>query len=247
MIEARGVSKAFGSLAVLRDIDLSILRGEVIAIIGPNAAGKTTLNKMILGLVRPDSGTITVDGRLIGTSAAYRGRIGYMQQSPRFPENLCAAEVFAMLTDLRGGAVVRDDELIDLLALGPMLHAPMRHLSGGTRQRINAALAFLFTPDLLILDEPTAALDPISSLTLKDKIRRERDQGRTFVVTSHVLSELEELADRVIFLLDGRVRFSGRSRDLMVEAGESSLERAAAKLMRQHQLETTAGGARGHA
>lgn len=244
MIEARGIRKAFGSLTVLRDIDLDIKKGEVTAIIGPNAAGKTTLNKMILGLVRPDAGTLRIDGQVIGLSAAYRARIGYMQQSPRFPENLCAADVFAMLTDLRGGSVTRDDELIDLLALGPVLQSPMRHLSGGTRQRINAALAFLFAPDLLILDEPTAALDPVSSLTLKDKIRRARGDGRTFVVTSHVLSELEELADRVIFLLDGRVRFSGRSQDLISEAGETSLERAAAKLMRQHQLDTDRGRVR---
>lgn len=241
MIEARGISKAFGSLSVLRDIDLDILKGEVTAIIGPNAAGKTTLNKMILGLVRPDAGTLRIDGELIGASAAYRSRIGYMQQSPRFPENLRAADVFALLTDIRGGAVTRDDELIDLLALSPVLQSPMRHLSGGTRQRINAALAFLFSPELLILDEPTASLDPVSSLTLKDKIRRERDKGRTFVVTSHVLSEIEELADRVIFLLDGHVRFSGRSEDLMTEAGETSLERAAAKLMRQHQLDSAPG------
>ena len=240
MIEARGIRKSFGALTVLRDVDLDIARGEVTAIIGPNAAGKTTFNKMLLGLVRPDAGRLAIDGTAIDGSAAYRARIGYMQQAPRFPENLCAADIFAMLTDLRGGTVTRDDELLDALALGPVLQSPFRHLSGGTRQRINAALAFLFAPDLLILDEPTAALDPISSSTLKDKIRRERAAGRTFVVTSHVLSELEELADRVVFLLDGGVRFSGRPADLMAEAGEATLERAAARLMRDHQAATVA-------
>lgn len=235
MIEARGLRKSFGSLVALRDVDLDIPRGEVTAIIGPNAAGKTTFNKIVLGLVRPDAGIVRIDGTPLDGSPAYRARLGYMQQAPRFPENLTAADVFAMLTDLRGGAVRRDDELIDALAIGPVLHRPMRHLSGGTRQRINAALAFLFTPDVLILDEPTAALDPVSSSTLKDKIRRERAAGRTFVVTSHVLSELDELADRVIFLLDGGVKFSGRTADLIAESGENSLERAAARLMRDHQ------------
>ena len=239
MIEARGIRKSFGPLAVLRGIDLDIPRGEVTAIIGPNASGKTTFNKMLLGLVRPDAGVIRLDGHVVNGSARYRSRIGYMQQAPRLPENLCAADVFEMLSDLRGGAVERDDELIDTLSLATVLRSPMRHLSGGTRQRINAALAFLFAPDVLILDEPTAALDPISSSTLKDKIRRERAAGRTFLVTSHVLSEMEELADRVIFLLDGGVRFSGRPQALMEEAGEPSLERAAAKLMREH---AAAGG-----
>jgi Cu-processing system ATP-binding protein len=234
VIEARGIRKSFGPLAVLRGIDLDIPRGEVTAIIGPNASGKTTFNKMLLGLVRPDAGVIKLDGEVVDGSAAYRSRIGYMQQTPRLPENLCAADVFEMLSDLRGGTVQRDDELIDTLSLATVLRSPVRHLSGGTRQRINAALAFLFCPDVLVLDEPTAALDPISSSTLKDKIRRERAAGKTFLVTSHVLSEMEELADRVIFLLDGGVRFAGKPQQLMDEAGEPSLERAAAKLMREH-------------
>lgn len=101
------------------------------------------------------------------------------------------------------------------------------------RQRVNAALAFLFRPDLLLLDEPTAGLDPISSGTLKDKIRQEREAGRTFILTSHVLSELEELSDRIAFLLDGQVRFSGTQDELKALTGESTLERAIAFLMRR--------------
>jgi len=113
------------------------------------------------------------------------------------------------------------------------MRVPLRNLSGGTRQRINAALAFLFHPELLILDEPTAGLDPISSSALKDKILRERAAGRTFIITSHVLSELEELADRVAFLLDGSVRFEGTPAALRHETGQPTLERAVAFLMRQ--------------
>ncbi len=232
MITARGISKSFGSLTVLRNVDLEIQAGRVTAIIGPNAAGKTTLNKMVLGLVRADAGTLTIGGHRVNGDSAYRQQIGYMQQAPRFPENLCAADIFAMLTDLRDGDTTRDDELIDALGIGAVLRTPMRVLSGGTRQRINAALAFLFAPRLLILDEPTAALDPVSSSILKDKIRRERAAGTTFVVTSHVLSELQELADEVIFLLDGGVRFAGPPARLMAEAGEPTLELAAARMMR---------------
>jgi Cu-processing system ATP-binding protein len=232
MITAHGIYKAFGARPVLQGVDLEVPRGEITAIIGPNAAGKTTFNKMVLGLVRPDAGEVRMNGQRINGSAAYRATIGYMPQAARFPENLRAADIIALLTDLRGGAPERDDELIDTLSLAPVLQTPMRVLSGGTRQRINAALAFLFRPELLILDEPTAALDPVSSSTLKDKIRSARRGGTTFLITSHVLSELEELADRVIFLLDGGIRFAGRPNDLMREAGETSLERAAARLMR---------------
>jgi Cu-processing system ATP-binding protein len=233
MIVARGLSKRFGRLTVLSDVNLSVAPGQVTAIVGPNAAGKTTFNKIVLGLVRRDAGDVLFDGQPINGDASYRDRIGYMPQIARFPENLCGRDLIRMLTDLRGATHARDESLIDMLALGPVLETPLRVLSGGTRQRINAALAFLFQPEFLILDEPTAGLDPISSSLLKDKIRKERDAGRTFIVTSHVLSELEELADRVAFLLDGQIRFDGTKQELKQLTGQLTLERAIAHLMRR--------------
>ena len=137
-----------------------------------------------------------------------------------------------VIIDVRGKAAPRDEELVEALKLGPVLDTPLRVLSGGTRQRINAALAFLFRPDLLILDEPTAGLDPISAGALKDRIRRERDQGRALIVTSHVLSELDEIADRIAFLLDGVVQFDGARDELLRATGQATLERAIAQLMR---------------
>jgi Cu-processing system ATP-binding protein len=239
MISARGVSKRFGRLQVLSSVDLDIVPGQVTAIVGPNASGKTTLNKIVLGLVKRDAGHVLFDGQPINGDAAYRSRIGYMPQIARFPENLCADDLVRMLTDLRGHGS-RDEELIDALALGAVMRTPLRVLSGGTRQRINAALAFLFRPELLILDEPTAGLDPISSSLLKDKILREREAGRTLIVTSHVLSELEEMVDRVAFLLDGGIRFSGTKQELKQSTGERTLERAIAQLMRPVALDATA-------
>jgi Cu-processing system ATP-binding protein len=233
VIEARGIAKSYGSLRVLQGLDLTIERAQVTALIGPNASGKTTFNKILLGLVRPDAGEITIDGQRVNGASSYRAGIGYMPQTARFPENLCANDVFAMLSDIRGAGGDRDEELIERLSLGPVLQTPIRVLSGGMRQRVNAALAFLFRPALLLLDEPTAGLDPISSSTLKDKILRERAAGRTFILTSHVLSELEELADRIVFLLDGVAHFSGTQESLMARTGESTLERAIAQLMRQ--------------
>jgi Cu-processing system ATP-binding protein len=232
MIQVRGLGKSYGKLAVLHGVDLDLTPGEITAVIGPNASGKTTLNRIILGLVRPDAGVVTVGGTVVNGTSAYRDRIGYMPQAARFPENLCAQDVFEMLADLRGAGAARDEELVERFDLSGVMRTPLRTLSGGMRQRVNAALAFLFRPDFLILDEPTAGLDPVSSSTLKDKILRERATGRTFVLTSHVLSELEELADRIAFLLDGRIRFTGTQQELKRLTGESTLERAIAHLMR---------------
>ena len=231
MIEIQGLTKRYGRQQVLRGVDVGIQAGRVTALIGPNGAGKTTLVKILLGLARADGGEIRFDGAALDGSVAYRSRIGYMPQIARFPENLTAADLVAMLRDLRGADARVDEELIDRLALGDAMHKPLRVLSGGTRQKVNAVTAFLFRPDLLILDEPTSGLDPASSSVLKDKIREERDAGRTFILTSHVMSELEEMADDVAFLLDGTIRFAGSVHDLKVETRQFTLERAIAQIM----------------
>jgi Cu-processing system ATP-binding protein len=233
MIDVIGLRKRFGALTVLDGLDLHVRPGRVTAVVGPNGSGKTTLIKSILGLVRPDAGELRLDGVRVDGACDHRARIGYMPQIARFPENLAATDVIAMLRALRGlPDAALDHELGESLAVGPHLDKPLRTLSGGTRQKVNAMIAFLFRPDLLILDEPTAGMDPVSSGVLKDRILRERSAGRTVVVTSHIMSELEELADDVAFLLDGRVRFSGSVDALLRETGQPRLERAIAQLMR---------------
>lgn len=231
-IAAAGVSKRFGKLHVLRGVDLAVKSGRVTAILGPNGAGKSTLIKIVLGLARADAGSIAIDGTPIGRDPAYRARIGYMPQSARFPENLTGREVVAMLRDLRANAVPEDDELFEGFGLAGEMDKPMRTLSGGTRQKLNAAVAFMFRPSLLILDEPTAGLDPVASGMLKAKILRARAQGTTVILSSHVLSELEDLVDDVVLMLEGRVEFEGSLRRLRESTGEVRLERAIAKLMR---------------
>ena len=237
LVELRTLQKRFGAVDVLRSVDLNVLRGRVLAIVGPNGAGKTTLIKSLLGLTRPDAGDIVLDGVTVTGTDAYRARIGYMPQIARFPENLTGAELLSMLEDLRGAGAARDRELIDRFELGDALRKPLRVLSGGTRQKINAVMAFLFAPELLVLDEPTAGLDPLSSSILKDKVLAERGAGRTVIVTSHIMSELEELADDVAFLLDGRIAFAGSLDALKGETGQGTLERAAAAMMRRAALE----------
>ena len=231
MIRISSLAKRFGKLDVLRAVDLDVRAGKVTAVVGPNGAGKTTLIKTILGLTRPDAGRVLFDGERVGDDPEYRSRVGYMPQIARFPENLTAAELLAMLRDLRGTPARVDEELVERFQLAGHLGKPLRTLSGGTRQKVNAVMAFLFDPDLLILDEPTAGLDPVAAGVLKDKIRAARDAGKTFILTSHIMSELEELADDVAFLLDGRVRYAGPVHDLKLATRELSLERAVARMM----------------
>lgn len=233
MIELQGVTKAFGTVSVLENVSVAFQRGRVTGIVGPNAAGKTTLIKTILGLVRPDAGAVLLGGERVNGDAGYRRRIGYMPQAARYPANLTGAELVAFLAELRGGVghVALDDSLMDRLGVRASLDKPLGTLSGGTRQKVSAVLAFLFRPEILILDEPTAGLDPLSSSLLKDAILAEREVGRTVLVTSHVLSELEQLADDVVLLLDGQVRFAGSLESLKRDTRQATLERAVAHLM----------------
>lgn len=231
MIQVDALVKRFGKLTVLDSLDVHIREGEVTAVLGPNGAGKTTLIKAILGLVKPDSGEITVAGESVNGSPEYRRMIGYMPQIARYPENLTAREIIQMIRDLRNNPPDVDLELVGTLNLDPELDKPFRTLSGGNRQKISAVLAFLFQPDILFLDEPTTGLDPISSSKLKDRILAERANGRTIVLTSHIMAEVQELADRVIYLLEGRIQFDDTVTGLLQSSGEPTLERAIAHMM----------------
>jgi Cu-processing system ATP-binding protein len=230
VIRLEGIHKRYGPIEVLKGVDLDVGAGRITAVIGPNGSGKTTLIKMILGLTRPDAGRILWNGVTLNGDARYRAGIGYMPQIVRFPENLSGRELLAMISDVRreSGA---DADLVRRFNLDEELDKPFRTLSGGTRQKINACLAFRFSPRLLILDEPTSGLDPIAARTLKERIRTERDAGKSVILSSHVLSELEVLADDVAFLLDGRIRYRGTLEDLKQGTAETGLEGAIAKLM----------------
>jgi len=239
MITIDRLTKRFGEITVLKSLSLAVARGRVTAIVGPNAAGKTTLMKSIVGLIRPDSGSIVVDGVRVNGDERYRANIGYMPQIARFPENMTAAELITLARDLRqsgGHTMTLDEELIGRFGIEAFARKPLRTLSGGTCQKVNAALAFLFAPSLLMLDEPTAGLDPVASSALKDKILKARAEHRTVIVTSHVLSELEELADDVVLLVDGELRFSGTLHDIKKSTRQVTLERAVANLLSQRPV-----------
>lgn len=230
-----GLRKRFGRREVLRGLELSIAPGRITAIVGPNAAGKTTLIKAILGLVRrrAGDGSIRLDGVELNGDCGYRQRIGYMPQTPQFPEQLTGREILDLVIGLRSSEPARDTELIERFRLEEILDQPVRTLSGGSRQKLNAAVAFLFRPSLLILDEPTAGLDPLAAGILKDKVRRAPADGTTVVLTSHLMSEVEELAEDLIFLLDGVVAYTGSVEGLLQQMQETRLEPAIARLLQE--------------
>jgi Cu-processing system ATP-binding protein len=230
-IQIDRLSKRFGKLSVLKNVCVEIPEGEVTAIVGPNGSGKTTLIKCVLGLVKPDSGDVVINGKKINGDDFYRQGIGYMPQIARLPENLNVKDIITMIKDLRGVATNLDEDLMRDFNLQKEWEKKLGNLSGGTRQKVTAAIAFLFKPNILILDEPTAGLDPIASALFKDKILREKANGKTIILTSHIVSEIEELAGSVVFLLEGEKKFDGKVDAFLEQTSESRLERAIAKMM----------------
>jgi Cu-processing system ATP-binding protein len=232
MIEFKHISKKFGRLPVLDDVSLDLGKGRAVALIGPNGSGKTTLIKCLLGMVVPDKGGITVDGVDIADNWAYRAGVGYMPQIGRYPDNMTVAQVFRMMKDIRRRPAQRlDEELMQAYRLSAIAGKRMRTLSGGTRQKVSACLAFLFDPAVIVLDEPTAGLDPVSAGILTQKIVAETQKGKLVVITSHILSELDDLADEVVYLQEGRVRFHKSLTQLRSDTGEHKLVRAIAHVM----------------
>lgn len=231
MIIATNVHKQFGKLQVLKNISVTCNKGECIALIGPNGSGKTTLIKSILGMVMPDSGFITFNGKNILHDWNYRSHIGYMPQIGRYPDNMSIGQVINMMKDIRNHRGSLDEDLIHAFDLEQLYDKKMRTLSGGTRQKVSACLAFLFNPDVLILDEPTAGLDPVATEVLKEKIIAEKEKGKVILITSHILSELDEMITQVIFMQDGQLVFHKNMIDLQQETGEQRLSKAIAQIM----------------
>lgn len=236
MIIATNVTKKFGKLIALNNVSVTCNRGQSISLIGPNGSGKTTFIKSLLGMVVPDSGFITFNKQNISHDWQYRQHIGYMPQTGRYPENMTIAQIFDMMKDIRKKTnPVLDEELVNLFELESISSKRMRTLSGGTRQKVSAALAFLFSPDVLILDEPTAGLDPVATEILKDKIRKEKAQGKLLFITSHILSDLEDIITEVIYMQDGELRFHKSLSQLQEDTGEMRLSKAIAQVMQNRQ------------
>lgn len=236
MISIKHISKKFGPLTALDQVDLDFALGKSYALIGPNGSGKTTLIKSMLGLVVPTSGDITFENKSILHDWTYREKIGYMPQIGRYPENMRIGQLVDMMKNIRSGISKTDEELLDAFKLYKMFDKRMHALSGGTRQKVSASLAFLFNAPVFILDEPTAGLDPVSVEILKEKILHEKRKGKLLLITSHVLNELDDLTTDVVYLFEGKVQYNNTIQTLKKETNEVKLNKAIATLIRQREL-----------
>lgn len=240
MIKVENLHKRFKKLQALNNINVDFSKGQVISLIGPNGSGKTTLIKSILGLVKPDNGQILFNGISINKDIEYRRNIGYMPQIGRYPDNMKIGQVVDMIRNMRGNDQKVDEELYFRFKLDTMLDKTMKGLSGGTRQKVSAALAFLFDAEVLIMDEPTAGLDPVASEILKEKIIAEKAKGKLILITSHILSDLEELTTHVLYLQDGKIILYKSIGELYEMTGEEKLSKAIARVMKQGAKEKEA-------
>ncbi|PKV49277.1 Cu-processing system ATP-binding protein [Aquimarina sp. MAR_2010_214] len=233
MIKIENLHKNFGKNQVLKGVDLDIAQGGIFAILGPNGSGKTTLIKSILGMVIPNEGDIFIDNILIKKSWKYRQQIDYLPQIANFPANLTVQELIKMIKDLRNKPG-NDEGLITSFQLTPFLDKKLSNLSGGTKQKVNLVLTLMFDSPLIILDEPTTGLDPIALLELKKIIQQEKDKGKTILITSHIMSFVEEIADEIVFLLEGKVYFKGDIHTLKEKTKENDFEHAIANLLKEN-------------
>jgi Cu-processing system ATP-binding protein len=230
MIEFKNLHKRFGKLVVLDGLNLEISKGGIFAILGPNGSGKTTLIKCLLGMVIPNKGEIIFDKKSVLRQWEYRNNLNYLPQIANFPPNLTVIELINMVKNLRPKDA-NDEELIELFGLKSFLDKKLGNLSGGTKQKVNVVLTFMFDSELIILDEPTNGLDPIALIHLKEIIQKEKDKGKTILITTHIMSFVDEVAGEIVFLLDGKIYFKGTIEALKKQTNNDNLEHAIANLI----------------
>ncbi|RYM35052.1 ABC transporter ATP-binding protein [Brumimicrobium glaciale] len=233
MIKIENLHKKYGKNKILTGVDLEIPEKGIFAILGPNGSGKTTMIKSILGMVVPEKGKIFIDGKATHPNGLYRKDLDYLPQIANFPGNLGVKELIKMIKDLRG-TKANEEELIQLFGLTPYLDKKLSNLSGGTKQKVNLVLAFMFDSPIIILDEPTSGLDPVAMLNLKRLIAKEKAKGKTILVTSHIMSFVEEISDEIVFLLEGKIYFKGTIQELREKTGEVDLEHAIANILTEN-------------
>jgi ABC-2 type transport system ATP-binding protein len=226
VLSCESLEKRYGATVALGGVDLAVERGELLGLLGPNGAGKSTLTKIACGLVRASGGRAQVEGAPAGSAPA-RAAIGYLAELFRFPDWLSADELIALHQDLAGsdGGPGERSELLELVGLGDASAVKVAAMSKGMQQRLGIAQALVGSPRLLMLDEPTSALDPVGRRVVRDLLGEMRRRGVAVVLSSHLLSEVELVCDRVAILVGGRIVASGtpaelaRPRGVEVETG----------------------------
>ena len=223
-IETQGLSKHFGQHKAVDGLTIRIPAASITGFVGPNGAGKTTTIRLLLGLVRPSAGSATILGHPLTEPARYLPRVGALVEAPAFYPSLSGQTNLDVLARLGGYPRARVSELLDLVELSDRAHDRVGTYSLGMKQRLGVAIALLPDPDLLMLDEPANGLDPLGIIGIRDLLRRLRDQGKTIVLSSHLLGELEQVADWLVMLNQGKALFSGPARDLLDRRAELVVE-----------------------
>lgn len=231
MLHVDSLTKKFGRLEVLNSIQLEFQKGTVTGILGPNGSGKTTLIKCLLGLCHFEKGNIALNAISIKSEKEYKSYFGYMPQIGRYPENMSIGDLFELLVSLRNQPEnALDLELWELFKLENIKSQRLGKLSGGTVQKVSAALAYLFKPEVIVLDEPTAGLDPLATEIMKEKIRKE-SSGKITLITSHILNDLDELCSHIVFLNNHKIAFSKSMKELKASRQGLTLNQIVAQLL----------------
>ncbi len=234
MIEIKNLTKKFNKFTALNQVNIRFNDGHSVALIGPNGCGKTTLIKCILGLNVVEDGDILVNNESVKEHYLYRKNIGYMPQIGRYPENMTIAQTIQMIKDTRKVSENElDTELLEAFELKSIFDKKMRTLSGGTTQKVSAVLAFLFNPGIIILDEPTAGLDPLASEILKNKIIKEKNKGKLIIITSHLLSELDDILSEIVFMNEGKVIVHQSVEELMTERKTEKISESIISILKE--------------
>ena len=234
MIEIKNLTKKFNKFTALNQVNIRFNDGHSVALIGPNGCGKTTLIKCILGLNVVEDGNILVNNESVKEHYLYRKNIGYMPQIGRYPENMTIAQTIQMIKDTRKVSENElDTELLEAFELKSIFDKKMRTLSGGTTQKVSAVLAFLFNPNIIILDEPTAGLDPLASEILKNKIIKEKNKGKLIIITSHLLSELDDIVSEIVFMNEGKVIVHQSVEELMTERKTEKISESIISILKE--------------
>ena len=216
-LEVHGLVKDFGPTRALHGITFEVPDGGVVGLVGPNGSGKSTLLRIILGLLRPTAGTGRVLGRPLAEPAGYLARIGALIESPAFIPALSARANLTSLAQLRALPPARVDEVLRLVGLLDRAGEPVRRYSLGMKQRLGIAAAMLPDPEMVILDEPTNGLDPAGIAEMRALLRQVGSEGRTVIVSSHQLAELETICDRLVVIRFGDLLFSGPTPELIAQ------------------------------
>lgn len=214
-ITTRQLSRRFGNVTAVDNFTVDLPEGGVIGLVGPNGSGKSTLIRMLLGLIRPTGGTAAVLGADIGHPVRYAGNVGALIESPAFVPALSAQRNLTSLARLRGLPLTRVEEVLAVVGLSGRDREPVKSFSLGMKQRLGIAAALLPDPELLILDEPTNGLDPAGIVEIRALLQRLGSEGRTVIVSSHLLAEIEAACDYVVVIRFGELMFAGPMGELL--------------------------------